>query len=213
MKTEMHDYSYSSEYNALDRFIEKLDLDNITLICQDWGGLLGLPHAANNQERYSRLVPMNTGLPDGSQHMPDDWLQFRDFVENTDDLPISFLIDAACMTDLSDGVKNAYDAPFPDPSYQAGAKAMPIRVPTDPEDDGAEQIGEAREILSEWRKPCYVLFSDSDPITKPSRADLRNLIPTAKDQPDRWIEGAGHFLQEDKGEVISEEIVEFVERT
>jgi haloalkane dehalogenase len=207
------DYTFASEYGWLETFVEELDLNNVTLVCQDWGGILGLSVAARNPERFARLVPMNTGLQDGSEDMPDEWKQFRDFVKNSEELPIGFLVDAACVSDLTEEVKAAYEAPFPDASYQAGALALPLRVPTSPDDPGAEKVRETRELLSEWEKPAFVLFSDSDPITGPARDDLRSLIPTADEQPDVWVEDAGHFLQEDEGERIAERIVEFVERT
>ncbi|MFW5983680.1 MAG: haloalkane dehalogenase [Halobacteria archaeon] len=207
------DYTFASEYDALENFVKELDLTNTTLVCQDWGGILGLSVAARNPERFARLVPMNTGLQDGSAGMPDEWEQFRDFVKGADELPIGFLIDAGCVNDLSDEVKAAYEAPFPDGSYQAGARAMPLRVPTSPDDPGADEVAETRELLADWDKPAFVLFSDSDPITGPARDDLRALIPTADEQPDVWVEDAGHFLQEDAGERVAEHIVEFVERT
>mgnify|MGYP000515272582 CR=1 FL=1 len=156
---------------------------------------------------------MNTGLQDGSAGMSEEWQQFHDFVEMSEELPIGFLIGEACYTDIPDDVKAAYEAPFPDASYQAGALELPLRVPTSPDDDGAEQMREARELLSEWDKPAFVLFSEDDSITRPAADDLRSLIPTAQDQPEVWVEEAGHFLQEDAGERIAEHIVEFVERT
>lgn len=211
--TDMEDYTFTSEYEALETLIQELDLDNITLVGQDWGGILGLYAVKQMPDRFSRIVPMNTGLPDGTQEMPEEWIQFRDFVKSTNDLPIGFLIDAGCVTEVSDEAKRGYEAPFPDPSYMAGARAMPLRVPTSPDDEGAEEMRETREFLSGWNKPAFVLFSDSDPITRPSRDFLRDLIPTAKDQPDIWVEGAGHFLQEDKGREIAEHIVDFIGRT
>ncbi|MDY6764672.1 MAG: haloalkane dehalogenase [Halobacteria archaeon] len=211
--TDMEDYTFTSEYEALETLIQELDLENVTLVGQDWGGILGLYAVKQMPDRFSRIVPMNTGLPDGTQEMPDEWIQFRDFVKGTDDLPIGFLIDAGCLTEVSDEVKRGYEAPFPDPSYMAGARAMPLRVPTSPDDKGAEEMRETREFLSEWDKPAFVLFSDSDPITRPSRDFLRDLIPTAKNQPDTWVEGAGHFLQEDRGEEVAKHIVKFIEET
>lgn len=206
-------YSYSRFYEWLKNFVEELDLTNVTLVCQDWGGLLGLPYAVNSEERFDRLVIMNTGLADGTQEMSDEWWDFHDFVEEADDLPIRMFIDEATATDLSEDVLDAYEAPFPDSSYQTGAKAWPLLVPTDPSMDGAQMMGNALEQLAEWTKPAFVLFGDSDPITHDARDPLRELIPTANEQPDIWIENAGHFLQEDQGETIADHIVDFVERT
>lgn len=206
-------YTFASEYGWLESFVKALDLTGVTLVAQDWGGILGLSVAARNPDRFARLVPMNTGLQDGSAGMPDEWEQFRDFVKGADKLPVGFLVDAGCVSTLDDEVKAAYEAPFPDASYQAGARALPLRVPTSPDDPGADEIRETRELLSDWEKPAFVLFSDSDPITGPARDDLRKLIPTAEEQPDVWVEDAGHFLQEDAGERVAERIVEFVRRT
>jgi haloalkane dehalogenase len=206
-------YSYSQYYDWLETFLKTLDLTNITLICQDWGGLLGLPVATRNQERFARLVPMNTGLADGGQEMPEEWWAFHDFVEETPDLPISFLVQEATNTELSDEVLAAYDAPFPDVSFKGAARAWPLMVPTDPSMDGASIMGDTLDQLGEWEKPAFVLYSDSDPITSPARDLFRELIPTAIEQPDVWIEGPGHFLQEEAGEEIAEHVVDFVRRT
>lgn len=206
-------YSIDQHYEALVAFLEALDLTDITLVGQDWGGILGLTAAANHPDRFERLVPMNTGLPDGSTGMPDLWHQFREFVESVDELRVGDLVANGCVTELSEPVKAAYDAPFQSEAVKAGARTWPGHVPLSPDDPGADLIGAARERLASWDKPAFVLFSDSDPITGPARDDLRSLIPTATEQPDTWIEGAGHFLQEDAGEAVAAEIVAFVDRT
>ncbi len=211
--TRVDDYTFDRLYKWLKRFVVELDLENITLVCQDWGGLLGLTLAANHEERFARLVPMNTGLSDGHQSMSEAWWEFRNFVEETEDLPIGMLIDRACLNDLSDEVIRAYEAPFPGPEYKAGARALPLLVPTSPDMDGAKKMANAREALSEWQKPAFVLFGDSDPITGDGRDPLRELLPTASNQPDVWIQDAAHFLQEDQGKQVAEHIVEFVRRT
>jgi haloalkane dehalogenase len=211
--TEREEYSYRLHSDALEDFVETLDLEDVTLVCQDWGGLLGLPVAVNNPDRFARLVPMNTDCPTGEAEMAEAWYEFRDFVERVDELPIGMLIDNACATDLSDDVLDAYEAPFPEAELEAGAREWPDMVPRADGGDGGEITSAAREKLGEWDKPAFVLFADSDPITKRSRDPLRELIPTASEQPDVWIEGAMHFLQEDAGEEIAREIVDFVDRT
>jgi haloalkane dehalogenase len=211
--TEREEYDYRLHYDAMEQFVAALDLTDVTLVCQDWGGLIGLPVAANNPERFARLVPMNTDCPTGTKEMAEEWYDFRDFVERVDELPLAMLIGNACATDLSDDVLAAYEAPFPDEELKAGAREWPDMVPRADGGDGADITSAAREKLGGWEKPAFVLFSDSDPITRSSRDPLRELIPTASDQPDIWIEGAAHFLQEDAGEEIAEEIVDFVDRT
>ncbi len=207
------DYSYARLYDAVEGFVEALDLTDVTLVCQDWGGLLGLAVAAEHPDRFARLVPMNTGLPDGTQEMPEVWHRFRDIVETAETLRPERLVRAGCLSEPDEAVLAAYAAPFPDESHRAGARALPGLVPTDPADPAAASLREARERLGIWEKPAFVLFGDSDPITRDARADLRNLLPTAGEQPDVWIEGAGHFLQEDAGRRVAEAIVEFVDRT
>jgi haloalkane dehalogenase len=206
-------YGFDQQYDALAAFVDALDLTDVTLVCQDWGGLLGLPYAARNPDRFARLVPMNTGLPDGSQEMPEIWHQFKDLMATAEDLQVGTVVANGCVTPLDDDVLAAYDAPFPDEAHLTGARHWPSHVPTDPEDPGADTMRDARERLGSWEKPAFVLFGDSDPITRASRADLRELIPTASDQPDVWVEDAGHFLQEDAGERIADRIVDFVDRT
>jgi haloalkane dehalogenase len=206
-------YDYELHYDALADLVETLDLTDVTLICQDWGGILGLPYATRNPDRFARLVPMNTGVPSGRQEMPEAWEEFRAFVERVEELPIGMLIQNATATDLSDEVLAAYEAPFHAEAAKAGAREFPDMVPRKDGGDGAAYTREAASRLKEWEKPAFVLFADSDPITRGNRDPLRELIPTAKDQPDVWVEGAMHFLQEDAGERIAEEIVAFVDRT
>lgn len=207
-------YSFDVHYESFETLLfEELDLDGITLVCQDWGGILGLGLAGHYPERFARLVPMNTGVPDGTQKMSDAWHDFAEFVENVEELPIGMLIQNATATELSDEVIAAYEAPFPTEESKACARSLPFDIPHSPDDEGAKTMQKAKAWLSEWEKPAFVLFSDSDPITRNARDPLRELIPTASDQPDRWVEGAMHFLQEDAGEEIAEEIAAFVERT
>jgi haloalkane dehalogenase len=210
---EVEDYTYDRLYDDLEGAVEALDLEGVTLVCQDWGGLLGLRVAAHNPGRFDRLVPMNTGLPTGEHGMPDVWHQFREMVETAPELDVGHLVANGCATDVDEAVMDAYRAPFPDESYKAGARAYPGLVPTEPDHPSAAPLRDARERLADWEKPAFVLFSDSDPITRPSRDDLRALIPTASDQPDTWVEGGAHFLQEDVGEAVAEEVVAFVDRT
>ena len=184
------EYSFSMHYESLVNFVEALDLDDITLVCQDWGGILGLSVAGHHPERFARLVPMNTGIPSGNQEMPEAWETFRQFVEDADELPVTLFIENATSTDLSDDVLAAYDAPFPEESYKAGARVWPDMVPRKGGGEGTEITQPAAKHLSEWEKPAFVLFSDSDPIMTPNRDPLRDLIPTASEQPDVWIEDA-----------------------
>ena len=156
---------------------------------------------------------MNTFVPSGDQEMPEAWERFRAFVERVDELPIGMLVQNATAIELPGDVLAAYEAPFETEAAKAGAYEFPNMVPRKGGGDGAAYTREAAARLREWEKPAFVLFADSDPITSPARDPLREMIATAADQPDVWVEGAMHFLQEDAGEEIAERIVEFVDRT
>lgn len=145
--------------------------------------------------------------------MPPAWEEFHAFVERVDELPVGMLIQNATTTELPAEVVAAYEAPFPDEALKAGAREWPDMVPRKGGGDGAALTSAAAERLGEWEKPAFVLFSDSDPITRDNRDPLCEHIPTATEQPDTWIDGAGHFLQEDAGEEVAAEIVESVDRT
>jgi len=211
--TRPEDYTYAMHRDSLKGFIEALDLRNITMVVQDWGGLVGLRVAGMMADRMSRLVIMNTGLPSGEDNIPEAFMKWREFVASTPDLPIGMIMQGATVSELPPEVVAAYEAPFPGPEYKAGAKAWPLMVPVSPEDEAAPEMKAARQDLSKWDKPALVMFSDGDPITKGVDLFFRELIPTAKQQPEITIKAAGHFLQEDKGEEIAENIVEFMQRT
>ncbi len=210
--TELDEYTYDMHYTTLSKFVENLNLKNLTLVVQDWGGLLGLPYAANNPDKISNLVIMNTGLPSGRSKPNEAFLQWREFVKNNPDLPIGMVIEMglANRENISSEVVKAYEAPFPTEEYKVGARAWPLLVPITPDDPVAEVMLETREKLKKWRKPTLVMFSDKDPITKGANQFFRKLIPTAKDQPELIIRDAGHFLQEEKGEEIAYYIINFI---
>ncbi len=213
--SELDDYSYTMHMEKLTTFIESLDLTNITLICQDWGGLLGLSLAATLGERFARLVVLNTFLPTGEETPSEGFLQWRAFTERIGTkIQVGRLI-AGTITSytLSKDIIAAYDAPYPDNSYKAGAAIFPLLVPISPDDPGAKEMKAARATLSQWQKPVLVMFSDSDPILGGAIKFFRRLFPTAGDQPEITIEGAGHFLQEEKGAEIAGHVHDFMQRT
>ena len=211
----IEDYSYQMHYDKLLALIAALDLRHITLICQDWGGLLGLALAAHHGERFARLVVLNTFLPTGEEKISEGFLQWRAFSQKVGTrMQVGRLI-AQTIThyDLPADIIAAYGAPFPDDSYKAGAAVFPSLVPISPEMPGAREMKAVREILSNWEKPVQVMFSDGDPILGGAAKFFRRLFPTAADQPEITISGAGHFLQEEKGEEIAAEVIAFIKRT
>jgi haloalkane dehalogenase len=203
------DYSYDSHARSLARLVEELDLHRLTLVVHDWGGPIGLRLAVEQPERVERLVILNTGLEPG--HAPSaEWLRFRELVRRVGPgFTASRLVNASCVHALDPVVQRAYDAPFPVPEAKAGALAFPELVPTELEHPSAEALGRVHDAMARWEKPTLVLFSDSDRVFSPVHAErLAAHIPGAL--PAEIIAGAGHLLQEDRGEEVAVRIVRFL---
>jgi haloalkane dehalogenase len=203
------DYSYAFHFNALQQFIDQLGLDRITLVVQDWGGLLGLGLVGAQPERFARLVIMNTFLPVGKKALPPAFQAWKAFALNSPFFPVGKIIRNATARPLGPGVEAAYDAPFPDKRYKAGARAFPALVPGKPDDPGVAEMLRAREALQRWDKPALVMFSDKDPITRGGEKWFNGNIPSRQGQPEICIHNAGHFLQEDAAEEIAGHIAGF----
>jgi haloalkane dehalogenase len=197
-------YSYDRHTAVVRSLVEDLDLHGVTLVMHDWGGPIGLRVAVEAAERVDRFAMMDTGLFTGHQRMTDAWIALRDFVERTDDVPVSMLVRRACKTDPGDEVAAAYDAPFPTPESKAGARGFPLLIPTSPEMPGAEAGRRTLEALQQDRRPTLMLWADSDPVLPP---DVGQSFAAAigRDAP-QPVENASHFLQEDAGEEIGRRI-------
>ncbi|MFQ3583070.1 MAG: haloalkane dehalogenase [Chloracidobacterium sp.] len=207
------DYSYRFHVTQMTRLVEQLGLQRITLFGQDWGGLIGLRVAVALEPRFARIVVGNTGLPTGDHPLPEAFFRWRAYSQTTPVFHAGGIVKGACATDLSPEVIAAYDAPFPDERYLAGARAFPMLVPTTPDDPEAPANRQAWQALQQWKKPFLTAFSDSDPVTKGGEQVFQKLIPGAHGQPHVTILGAGHFLQEDKGEELAHVIAAWIAQT
>lgn len=211
--TEQSDYTYAKHLEWTGNFIQKLNLQGINLFCQDWGGLLGLRFVAEMGERFSRVVTANTFLPTGDFPAGKAFLAWQKFSQTSPKFDVGRVLQNATVSTLSDEVIAAYNAPFPDDSYKAGARIFPSLVPTTPSDPETLPNRAALQQLKTWTKPFLTLFSDSDPITKGGDQFFRQMVPGTKGQPHETIVSAGHFLQEDKGEEIAEKMVTWIKST
>jgi haloalkane dehalogenase len=242
------DYSYQRQVDWLTAWLGKNDVRGATLVCQDWGGLIGLRLVAENPERFDRVVAANTGLPAPTEVPEERIAEVREFRRSkptptmqqmmaaignpdpakpeltfahwqkwtweTEDLPVALVIAGSVDgRTLSPEEVAAYDAPFPDPSYKMGPRAMPSQVPTLPDDPSVPANLRAWEMLSKWEKPFLCAFSDNDPVTGGAEAVLRARIPGAQQQPETRIRGGGHFLQEGRGPELARIVVDFMRRT
>jgi haloalkane dehalogenase len=208
------DYTYQRHVDWLRAALfDQLDLRNLTLVCQDWGGLLGLRLAAEHPDRFDRIVAANTFLPTGDRDPGEAFLAWQKFSQETPELPVGRIVAGGCAAAPSAEVVAAYDAPFPDESYKEGARQFPVLVPTRPDDPAADANRRAWEVLTTWDKPFLTAFSDGDPITRGADRYLKELIPGAQGQAHTTITGGGHFLQEDKGEELAQVVVDFIAAT
>jgi len=201
-------YSYERHIDSIVQLIEALDLTNITIVVQDWGGPIGLRVAVEHPDRFARLVILNTGIMRPGPNWPTpEFLQWRDFAERNPDLPVGFIIQASTFTGVPDEVIAAYEAPWPNAESKGGVASFPLLVPLSETDPGATEMARTGDALTAWDKPVLVAFSDSDPIFSQAAGErMANRIPGAKFVP---ITGASHFLQEDKGEEIADVILQF----
>ncbi|MCZ2858730.1 haloalkane dehalogenase [Blastococcus sp. VKM Ac-2987] len=193
--------------------LDELDLRDVTLVCQDWGGLIGLRLVAEDPDRFARVVVANTGLPTGDQKMSEAFLAWQRFSQESPEFQIGRIVGNGTAGGLAPEVVAAYDAPFPDDRYTAGARQFPALVPTSPDDPAAAANRAAWEVLTRWEKPFLTAFSDGDPITGGGERVFQKLVPGARDMAHTTLPGGGHFLQEDVGPELARVVADLVAAT
>jgi len=209
--TEQSDYTYARHVAWMQAAtVDHLDLRGATCFGQDWGGLVGLRLVAENPDRFDRVIVGNTGLPTGEGRPTDAFMQWQKFSQTTPVFDVGFLLQAATITELSPGEVAAYDAPFPDDSYKAGARIFPTLVPTTPDDPAAEANRAAWAVFEQWEKPFICCFSDSDPVTKGGDKPFLAKIPGAQGQPHTTVANAHHFFQEDAAPQLAQIVIDAV---
>jgi haloalkane dehalogenase len=204
------DYTYARHVAWMQAFLDATALHEITLVGQDWGGLIGLRLVAAAPERFARVVAANTFLPTGDSSPGEAFLRWQEFSQTVPTFPAGAIVNAGCTTDLAPSVVAGYDAPFPDQALTAGARQFPMLVPTSPDDPAAADNRAAWTVLERYDRPFLCAFSDEDPITGGADRALRARIPGCAGQPHTTITGGGHFLQEDRGPELARVVADWV---
>ena len=190
------DYSYAGQVAWIRHWMEALDLRDVTLVCQDWGSLIGLRLAAESPQRFARIVLSNGGLPTGDGRVSNAFYVWRAFAAYSPWFPVGRIVQGGTRRRLTAAERAAYDAPFPSPEFKSAARIYPRLVPVTPGDPAREANRRAWEVFSKWDKPFICCYSDGDPITRGLDRAFRERIPGARGQPHATLSG-GHFIQED----------------
>ena len=210
--TRRSDYSYAGHVGWMTAFIEALDLSGINLFCQDWGSLIGLRVAAENEHRFARIALGNGARPTGDQAIPKAFKIWRTFALYSPWFPIGRILQMGTVEELSAAEVAAYDAPFPSARYKAGARAFPKLVPTTPDDPARDANRAAWDVFRQWTKPFLTTFSNRDPIMRGGEKVWQDSVPGAEGQEHVIIRNAGHFLQDDKGPELADVLIRFIAR-
>jgi haloalkane dehalogenase len=206
-------YSYARHVAWMHGFVRAVGLREITLVCQDWGSLIGLRVAAEDPDRFARIVAANAALPTGDGPIPLIFRAWQAWARWTPWLPVGRIVQAGSHTKLRREVRAAYDAPFPSERYKAAARAFPPLVPTRPSDPARPANLRAWEVLERWEKPFLTVYGEHERITRGSERQFQRRVPSARGQPHATLRGAGHFLQEDAGEELARIVIDFIRRT
>ncbi len=207
------DYTYARHVAWLQDWLRAMDLNDIVLICQDWGGLIGMRLIADEPDRFARVVTTNTMLPTGDHGPGEAFLQWQKFSQEVPVFPAGQIVSKGTVNQLSDAVIAAYDAPFPDESYKEAARQFPLLVPITPNDPESQANRDAWKALMRFTKPWLCAFGDSDPITAGGAPVIRKLVPGCQGQPHTTLRGGGHFIQEDCGLELSRVVLEWLKVT
>lgn len=209
----LEDYTYQRHVDWLTAFLTVLDLRDVSLFCQDWGGLLGLRLVAEHSGRFARVMASNTGLPTGEERVSEAFLAWQAFSQSVETLPVGRIIQTGCTRPLAPEVVAAYEAPFPEERFKAGARSFPLLVPTRPDDPAHDANVAAWASLARFDRPFLTAFGDSDAVTRGADRPMRERIPGAQGQHHTTLAKAGHFIQEDAGDEVARLLVDFIERT
>ncbi len=208
--TNRNDYSYRRHVDWMKCWMEGLQLEGVTLFCQDWGGLIGLRLVATEDQRFSRVITANTFLPTGEHPPSEAFVAWRNYSQEVHSFPVAQIIQGGSTRTLNEAEQSAYDAPFPNESYKSGARQFPILVPTEPDDPEALINKELWQQLDVYNKPWLTLFSDKDPVTAGGDHFFQARVPGCQNQPHKVMRGGGHFLQEDCSEELCAAIIDFM---
>jgi len=212
--TSRDDHTYARHVEWWrEALFDRLDLRDITLFAQDWGGLIGLRLVAEHPDRFARVVVANTGLGTGDGRQTEGFLAWREFSQSIPEFPVGRIVDGGTTRELSSAEIAAYDAPFPDESFKEGPRAMPALVPATPDDPATPANRRAWESLERFDRPVLTAFSDRDPVTAGGEKMFQRRIPGAAERPHVTVADAGHFLQEDAGPQLADLLVSFIADT
>ena len=207
------DYTYERHVEWMSQWLTINDFRHLTLVCQDWGGLIGLRLLTAFPDRFDRLVVANTFLPIGDRPPSDAFMAWRKYSQETPNFNVGRIVEGGCARKpLDPDVVAAYDAPFPDDTFKAGARAFPALVPISPDDPSSKANQAAWKVLENFRKPVLTAFSDSDAITRGGDRAFQQRVPGSSGQAHTTIVNGGHFLQEDAGEELARVVNEFIAR-
>lgn len=208
--SDRNDYTYQRHVDWMAQWLVAMDVNNIVLFCQDWGGLIGLRLVAEHESRFAGVVAANTFLPTGDSDPGEAFKNWQSFSQTVPEFPAGGVIKGATESELSLEEIAAYDAPYPDESYKEGARQFPLLVPITPDNPASEKNREAWTVLANFKKPFLTAFSDKDPITAGGDKAFQKMVFGARDQKHVTIKNGGHFLQEDKGEELANVIIQFI---